>query len=655
MNSIATSHDEALGARAAVGSGHRDAHWPRHPPDWLWAGMIALQLGAVALLTSYTYFFFDDFLFLQQARTQHFGVSYLRDPLFEHFSPVTRIFNTFLVHVAPGSFALAHGVQLALYTAAILAFALVARTVLGNRWTAFVLTILFGQSVFLIRLLDWWTATANTLPSTVCMLLAIAGYLRWRIRGSRGWLLLSLGAFAVSLLDYETAMLFPVYLLLISLLVMEDRFSPGAWLEALRRDRWTWLAYGALEILALYNYYEYYYQKVAKPTLDQLTHYLWIAFVETFVPAIIGIDPEAPLRKHAVVIAAAVIVVGLAVALTLYFRPRAWRCLLAFVVLFPVTMLPVGLNRIGQFGVGVAAEVRYQQAVQFMFMVLAAFALSTRWGGQRPTSDRGRRWVAAHKPSTVMIAAVATVAVVGYGTLYVTSVHAMAKAAREPREAHAYIGTFLAGVHHVEALTGRQPDFVDHQVPPNIQFASFTPFNRYDQLFGMFDSKLRIDQIADPAYFVTGNGQLLPVHFVVSARGILRTSTISAPNGTDVIPASSSPGSPACVPPGWTAARMHITLSVPRVTSPRATGLPYALRVHYRMPVRAPVEILLGNSTNVVLDEGFSHVWGPGEGGELAPLSVATQVDQVDLELPANACVTDLSFGSFTVAGSPIP
>jgi uncharacterized protein YhhL (DUF1145 family) len=616
--------------------------------------MLALQVAATALATSYTYFFFDDFLFLQQARIQHFGITYLRESLFEHFSPLSRVFNAALVHIAPGSFALAHGVQLALYAAAIAAFALVARTILGNRWTAFALTILFGQSVFLMRLLDWWTATANTLPSTVFTLLAIAGYLRWRLHGSRAWLLVSLSAYLISLLDYETAMLFPVYIALISLLVMEDRLTPRAWLAALWRDRWAWLGYGVLEILALYNYYEYYYQSVAKPALHEVAHYLWIALVETFVPAVVGIDPEAPLSTHAGAVAAAVVVVGAAVLLTLYLRPRAWRCLLAFAVIFPLTMLPVGLNRIGQFGVGIGSEIRYQQSVQFMFMVLVAFALSPRWGGRRAPDDRLRRWLVARRPSPVVLLVSVAVALAGYGALYITSVRAMSKAAWEPREARSYVHSFLVAVGHVRARTGSEPVLIDHEVPADIQFASVAPFNHYDQFFGMFDSHLRVDEIADPAYFVTDKGYLLPVHFDPQAVGILRDSTFSAPDGSNVGRAATSQGSGACVPTGGASPRLHVALSRPQAMAAQASGLPYGIRIRYRMPVRAAVGILLVNRGAVTPDGGFPHIWGPGSGGELAPLSIRTPVDEVDFELPAGACVTRLDFGVFSLAGSPI-
>jgi hypothetical protein len=654
MNAIATSRDQPPG-RAAGEARVSRPRWPGRPPGWLWPVSVALQVVVTALLTSYTYFFFDDFLFLQQARTQHFGISYLREPLFEHFSPLSRVFDTALVHIAPGSFALAHGVQLALYAAAIIAFALVVRMILGNCWTAFVLTVMFGQSVVLMRLLDWWTATANMLPATILALVSIAGYLRWRMVGSRPWLLISLASYAISLLDYETAMLFPVYLVLITLLVLEDQISPRAWLKVLWRERWAWLGYGALEILALWNYYEYYYHQAVRPSLDQLVHYLWIALFETFVPALVGIkNPQAPLSAHAWVILAADLVVGVALALTLYLRPRAWRCLLAFIVVFPITMLPVGLNRISQFGVSIAYEVRYQQSVQFMFLVLTAFALSSRWGGRRPSHDRFRRFLASRRPYSAILAAAGAVAIAGYGALYVTSVDAMANASWEPRKAHAYVDAFLAGVKQVETRTGGQPDLIDHEVPGNIMPAAFAPFNHYDEFFGMIDSKLRVDQVADPAYVLNSTGELLPVQFNAGASGNLRTATVSAPNGSGTIPAWSSQAAAACVAAGQTGTRLHVRLSASQTMTTQVSGLPYAVRVHFHMPVRTAVDVLLANSHSVVLDSGWLHVWGPGAGGEFALLSVMTTVDEVALELPAGSCVTGLAFGVFSFAGPPV-
>ena len=92
---------------------------------------IVLQVGIAAALTSYTYFFYDDWFFIAQARRVPFGIHYLRMGLFEHFSPVSRLLDKLLVYGSTVSFTLAHSLELLLYAAAIAAFVFVVRTILG--------------------------------------------------------------------------------------------------------------------------------------------------------------------------------------------------------------------------------------------------------------------------------------------------------------------------------------------------------------------------------------------------------------------------------------------------------------------------------------------------------------------------------------------
>ena len=167
------------------------------------------------------------------------------------------------------------------------------RAILGNGWAAFALTIIFGQSIFLLRLLNWWTATANILPSSVGMLFAFWCYLRWRESGSRKLLVGSFAAFAVSLLDYETAILFPAYLALVSGLVLERRPGIRSWVALVRRERWAWTGYIVLDVAALINFYSFYYSPTARPSLHAIGSYLLVALFETFVPALVGIKYPA--------------------------------------------------------------------------------------------------------------------------------------------------------------------------------------------------------------------------------------------------------------------------------------------------------------------------------------------------------------------------
>ncbi len=308
------------------------------PAEWVWALTLGVQVLITGLLTSYTYFFVDDFLLLRQAQTSSFDLTYLRVPLFEHFSPVTRILNKVVVDIAPGSFGFAHALELVMYAAAIAAMMFVLRTIMGRTWGALALTLLFGQSIFLLRLLTWWTATANILPATVGMLLALGAYLRWWMRGGKGWLVLAFAAFLVALLDYETAMLFPVNLLLIRLLVLSDRLDPREWVRIVWRERAAWIGFGVLDIAALANYFHRYYSQMPHPTGGQVVHFLDIAFFETFIPGLFGIK-QLPSSGTATAVATTIAFAAI-VGVTLYFRPRAWRCLVVLLAAFLLTLLP---------------------------------------------------------------------------------------------------------------------------------------------------------------------------------------------------------------------------------------------------------------------------------------------------------------------------
>jgi hypothetical protein len=620
----------------------------------LWLGQLALQVASAAALTGYTYFFVDDWFFTEQARTQTFGVSFLREPLFEHFSPITRLLDKLLVVVAPGSFLLAHIVELALYAAAIAAFAWVVRGILGNSWTAFALTILFGQSLFLIRLLNWWTATANILPATIFMLVAIGAYLRWRELRLRRWLAVLLAAFAGALLDYETALLLPAYLAVLSLLVLEPKLGPRAWISVLWRERWAWAGMAVLESAAIWNFYAHYYLSMPHPTAWQMLRYLWGALVESFVPALGGIkDPQAAVSQHAVVIAACMLAFVALIGSWVYIRPRAWRCVAGLAVVFAVTMAPVGYNRIKLWGVASGKELYYQQSLFFMFLVLVAFAVGAAGGRRRPLSvpvaELGRRLGAA--PAAIATLGAALVAV--YAVLFITSVHAMTSrtAAPEPYGSRAYVDAFRASVRRAVAMTGHYPVLIDSQIPAAIM--GFAPFDHYDQFVPMVDSRVRVNVAGPPAYVLGADGGLLPVSFSGLTAGVLSRSFVTAPDGSgSAPPPSGSTGNEACVPAGHRVWALHIPLTAAQTTAPR--DLPFGLRISVRMPRSASVPVVLVGRTTDALDQTYSTAWPAGAANEFKVLSVNAHVDAVEFLLPGGACIDSLSFGAFNVAGPPV-
>ena len=659
MSETARPATEHRGLRDAAGAVRDRVRGWHRPPQWLWGVSLVAQVLSAAALTGYTFFFVDDFLFLEQARTRAFSLDYLRAPLFEHFSAISRLLDKLLVVLAPGSFLLAHCFELAMYLGALIAFAMVIRTILGNTWSAFTLTVVFGQSIFLMRLLNWWTATANILPASIFTLLALWCYLRWR--ETRSWKLLagSFAAFALALLDYETAMLFPAYVAVVSLLVLERRLSLRAWLAALYRDRWAWTGYVVLEGAALVNYYSFYYgHPPARPSVGEVGNYLVIAFFETFIPALVGIKyPVAPGRHTAVIVAAA-IVFGAAVAVTLYLRPRAWRCLAAFVIVFLVTMLPVALTRIREFGVGIGHVVYYQQSVQFMFLVLAAYAISARWSGRRAPSARGTparsawrsRMLALRRPSRRALAVAGTAAVAVYTVLYLTSLKSMEAASWQPLRDSAFVSEYLASVKQVRAATGREPVLVDLKVPHEVLPKHLWPYTTYHQFFGLFNPNLRVNEITDPLYVVNPLGRLLAVAFAVSTSGLIDRARVSATPGSPRSAAALPGRSSACVPAGRSALWLHVPLALPQQMTAQTNGLSYAIRVHFRMPARGSVAVRLFATLGGSGFATVTHLWDRGSHGQLIATDFTGSVVALGFKLPARGCVTGLEFGSLHFA-----
>jgi hypothetical protein len=589
-------------------------------------------VASAAILTSYTYFFVDDFIFLRQAQTVPFGLTYLRLPLFEHFSPISRFLDKVLVTVAPGSFAFAHAMQLALYGTTLVVVALLLSEILGNSWRAFLLTIAFGQSLFLMRLLNWWTATANILPSTAFTALALLGYLRWRRSHSWWWFVVACGGFVGAALDYETGLLVPLYVGAV-LFVVQDDLQPRVLLRTLWRERLIWGAFAAIGALALANYFSKYYFSEPHPSSGRLLHFLEISLFEAFIPALGGIaDSVSTLgQQSAVAVVAALIAAG-AVGLALYLRPRVWRCVAAFVLIFLVTMVPLGLNRVQLFGLEIGHELYYQQSLQLMFFVLLAFAIKPSFGPARtsptPIAALARSLLA--RPWRAAVVAGAGIA--AYAALYVTSVDGLANSSWQPRRAHSFIAAFHASVARVVLRTGHEPVLIDHTLPPDVVPAMFTPFDHYDEFLPVVGARVQFDRAAGPVYVLDEYGRLRPVRFQPVARGLL--------------------GAGACAPAAGAPTAVRVPLQR-AVAVPQSDPTPSALRVTVQMTAGAQVNVAFEKGSRLIPDDAYPHIFPPGRGEYFVPLTLATTVDVVELALPPGSCITRLALGSFAPAGAP--
>ena len=63
----------------------------RHADGLAVLAVLVVSLASAAWFTRSFYYFQDDFIFIRQAQTSSLSLTYLRGPLFQHFSPVSRL------------------------------------------------------------------------------------------------------------------------------------------------------------------------------------------------------------------------------------------------------------------------------------------------------------------------------------------------------------------------------------------------------------------------------------------------------------------------------------------------------------------------------------------------------------------------------------
>jgi hypothetical protein len=572
------------------------------PPEWLWWGSIAIHVGCALLLTSYSFYFIDDFQLLGQAHTQSFGLGYLRENLFGHFSPVLRALDALLIAVDSGSWVVTRIVAMALYAATIAAAMFVVRWVMGRTWGALVLCTLFGQSLFFMRLLGWWSATSAILPATLFMLLALGCALRWTERQRWWWLTGTLLAFALALCDYEMAMVFPVYLVLIRLLVMEDDLSPRQLWRVVFNERWLWVGVIVLDGLALANFLKFYYSTSPGPSILQAVQFVLDA-ASAFIPALFGYTryPATP-PGVAVAVTVALLVAGAAVVLGV--RRRSWRAVVALVISFAVAMLPIGFKLVRQVGIGAGEDFTYEQSAAFVMLVFTAFALSGRWGG--PRQERVSSWLAGRgqPPARRWLLAIAVLALAGFGVDYAISARDLGRVAfnDQPIKTEAFVHRFLSSAGEVRTRLGHPPSVLDRVVPEAIMPPSYVIYNDAAVFFGLFHRRVRFNVWDPPLYEIADSGALVRQRTEPVAHGRLA--------GAKVVPgpqsAVSSSGSAVCV---RSSVPVSVRVSLAETAGTRSDpgpggGMVVVLR--YRAPAKESASVLglLRNGSPVNLGAG---------------------------------------------------
>lgn len=485
---------------------------------------VTLSVVVMAVVTSDTYFFADDFYLLRLAQEKPYSLAYLRQPIYEHFSPVLHTWAAILARWFDGNFTVARLMALLLFAGCVFALNRLLAELFGSTWLSVGLTLVYGLSLFSGRILEWWTTSAHILSCTLLSILTIFFFVRFLRLHNRRWLVASVVTYAACTLTHERSYLVPGYLVLIVVLFFGTDATLRSGLRRVIRLWWVWLVYGLVWSAALTNYMLGGYRGTSKNVgVGRTAAFIVRTFFKTFLTSLFGFRVPGAVNTtgHGFVLATPtitfVVCATAMAALVIYAvmrSRRAWRSVVFFAIVFSANLALVGVPRIRMFGFGIGNELSYYQEVSYLFPIALGFALSASRTSIRRVAGPGigpagsvrprpRRPIPAVVMSSYLIVQ-AGLLIVGYIALRHDNV--------DPRAPKAFFAEFDRSLTRVER--SRQPfSLIDGTALAPVMAGWQFPYNRYDSMLRIFHRDLAFEEYPGRTYRVDGDGGLTRVRF----------------------------------------------------------------------------------------------------------------------------------------------
>ena len=481
--------------------GLEDPLTARELPRALFVGVAVAATALLVALSRHVFLFWDDFVFLGEAREGDLSWGYLTDPLFRHFSPVVRLLDLLVVDAVPN-----HPWVIQLGQALLLASVVASVTWLmvvlhGRTGPALVGALVLAPSLTLLPLGNWWTAGVNIMPALVGFYVAFGAMVQLLRGRSRLYAVPCLLGTAVGVLDYELPMLLFGYLALWFLL-FGSRVTPEPRMAALRRTWWVWLGVTAICVAALVNYRLNYYDAAPRPGAVDVLHGLARSLVRTLIPTALGFHDPSSDAFSALSLVIGCVVLVLLVGWLLVSREEAWRGLLFAGAGWLLPTLALVLNRVTFFGIGVVDNAIYFHLPTALFVV----GLLEAWRAPR----RHRRRALARPPVGPAQRALISGALLAVLAGYAWSAGPTAEYQLPPGATPDFVERARASVASLRAK-GEPFSVLNSDVPPYVAPGDFKPFNRADQVLGVTAPPVTFDSATPPYYRVSGSGDLVPV------------------------------------------------------------------------------------------------------------------------------------------------
>lgn len=501
--------------------------------------IVATSVGVVAWTAVFTWrssFFLDDIIYFRAAQRQGLSLGYLLRPLNLHLSPGYRLSAWLVQSLFPLNFVAAQVLLLACLATAFVLMHRILIELFGPGRGPLLLSALYGTSIVHVGVIQWWSSGVQSTPTVVASLVCILSYLRFHRTGSRRLLALSIAALGLGLAFYVKALLIPLYLVLLKILVVEREHSVADNLRGLVRDWRIWCLYVVPTGLYLVVYLVWYWTPSKLPAIGSIATFLNVSWSRTFAPSVLGLRlADGPLTAtDRVLVVAVQVLFALVVGASLLRCRDAWRAWAFFAVGFLANALLVGLPRIAVWGAGIGTFLRYYPEVTFL-LPLAFGGAFLAFGNGEPRSRlvlAGQALWARVGTGALAVALVAHLAIATAGAATVSG-------ASRGRAAGAYLGTVEDGLRRA-AAPGVPPAIVDGEVP-DFLVASWAVlgapyYNRYSEVFPLFDLPVAFDRPDQPLFRVDAEGALHSVDFQRQRGGdlpaLVRAGTVIVTQGT---------------------------------------------------------------------------------------------------------------------------
>ena len=371
----------------------------------LMIGLVGIGLIGAYVLLRGSAWAFDDNIYLVLAEQHGLTWHWLTDAVFGHFAVGYRLGYSALNHVMPIDYRWVVVLMLLLLGAAAVTFFRVLETLFHRRWLALAMTVWFAGSILFVRAIQWWAFGLQGIPTVLADLLCIYGYLRYQQQPRSRWIALSAISLALGLAFYEKAAFAPLYVALLRFGFLTPNLSWRTVREALRRERWIWLAYVGVLVVwyAGYRYSGANFGNAASPTAAQWARFFEVGWLQSVVPSAFGVgmpwaniySSTAMSSLQSVEVIVLQVVVAAVVVISVIRDRGAWRAWAVLLFLFGLTGFLTGEARIGLYGPSaMAGDLRYWIDFAWLtpLLVCLAFIPRPQLAGERvhPTTTAPR-------------------------------------------------------------------------------------------------------------------------------------------------------------------------------------------------------------------------------------------------------------------------